>query len=188
MGVGVDTQEDLERVRTVIRERRRAEALERLKHVKLVVTDVDGVLTDGGLYYGPDGECIKRFNARDGLGVRLLQKAGFKVAILSGRDCPALRKRIKDLKITVAVLGKKDKRSALKKIMKYCDVQSEQVIFIGDDILDLEIFDICGSFVTVADAHECVKKKADFILESNGGSGAFREFVDKLLNTIETIK
>lgn len=92
MGVGVDTPEDLERVRAVVRKRRRAEALEKLKRVRLVITDVDGVLTDGGLYYGPDGECLKRFHARDGLGVRLLQQAGIQVAVLSGRDCPALRK------------------------------------------------------------------------------------------------
>ena len=175
MGVGVDTQKDLERVRTVIRERRKADALERLKHVKLVVTDVDGVLTDGGLYYGPDGECLKRFNARDGLGVRLLQKAGIQVAILSGRDCPALRKRIEDLGITEAVLGQLDKRTALTGIMERCGVVPEEVAFIGDDVPDMQAFDLCGVSVTVGDAPEYVKKKADFVLESYGGSGAFRE-------------
>ena len=89
MGAGVDTPEDLERVRAAIRGRRRLAALEKLKRVRLVITDVDGVLTDGGLYYGPDGECLKRFHARDGLGVKLLQKAGIRVAVLSGRDCPS---------------------------------------------------------------------------------------------------
>ncbi len=181
MGVGVDTQEDLERVRTVIRERRKAEALERLKHVKLVVTDVDGVLTDGGLYYGPDGECLKRFNARDGLGVRLLQKAGIQVAILSGRDCPALRKRIEDLGITVAVLGQLDKRSALTGIMERCGVHPEEVVFIGDDVPDKEVFGMCGVSVTVGEASEYVKAKADIVLEKNGGNGSFRELVEKIL-------
>lgn len=181
MGVGVDTQGDLERVRTVIRERRRAEALERLKHVKLVVTDVDGVLTDGGLYYGPDGECLKRFNARDGLGVRLLQKAGIQLAILSGRDCPALRKRIEDLGIREAVLGKLDKRAALTEIIERCAVSADKVAFIGDDISDMEVFELCGVSVTVVDAPKNVQDIADIILNKKGGKGAFRECVDKIL-------
>lgn len=180
MGVGVDTQKDLERVRTVVREKRKAEALERLKHVKLVVTDVDGVLTDGGLYYGADGECLKRFNARDGLGVRLLQKAGIQVAVLSGRDCPALRKRIVDLRITEAVLGKLDKRSALAGIMDRCSVTSDEVVFIGDDVSDMEVFGMCGVSVTVRDAPEYVKTSADIVLTSKGGNGAFREIVEKM--------
>lgn len=181
MGVGVDTQEDLERVRTFIRERREAEALDRLKHVKLVVTDVDGVLTDGGLYYGADGECLKRFNARDGLGVRLLRNAGIQVAILSGRDCPALRKRIEDLGITEAVLGRLDKRTALEGIMKRCGVQPEEVAFIGDDVPDIEVFGICGVSITVGDAPNYVKSKADLVLVSNGGQGAFREIIDHIV-------
>lgn len=181
MGVGVDTQEDLERVRTVVREKRKAEALERLKHVKLIVTDVDGVLTDGGLYYGPDGEYLKRFNARDGLGVRLLQKAGIQVAILSGRDCPALRKRIEDLGITEAVLGRLDKRTALVEIMKRCGVTAEDVVFIGDDVPDMEVFELCGVSVTVGDAPEYVKDRANFVMKSCGGRGAFRELVDAVL-------
>ena len=186
MGVGVDTQEDLERVRTVIRERLKTEALEPLKHVKLVVTDVDGVLTDGSLYYGPDGECLKRFNARDGLGVRLLQKAGIQVAVLSGRDCPALRKRIEDLGITEAVLGRLDKRTALAGIMERCGVTAEQVAFIGDDVPDMEVFGMCGVSVTVEDAPEYVKDRANFVVKSCGGRGAFREMVDSILevNTV----
>ena len=181
MGVGVDTQGDLERVRTVIRERRRAEALERLKHVKLVVTDVDGVLTDGGLYYGPDGECLKRFNAKDGLGVRLLQKAGIQLAILSGRDCPALRKRIEDLGIREAVLGILDKRAALTEIIERCAVSADKVAFIGDDISDMEVFELCGVSITVVDAPKYVQDIADIILNKKGGKGAFRECVDKIL-------
>ena len=182
MGVGVDTLEDLERVRTIVREKRKAEALERLKHVKLVVTDVDGVLTDGGLYYGPDGEFLKRFNARDGLGVRLLQQAGVQVAILSGRDCPALRKRIEDLGIQEAVLGQLDKRTAMAGIMLRCGVNAKEIVFIGDDIPDMECFKICGVSVTVEDAPEYVRKKADIVLDIRGGKGAFREIVDIIIN------
>ena len=180
-GIGVDTQEDLERVRAVVREKRKAEALERLKHVKLVVTDVDGVLTDGGLYYGPDGESLKRFNARDGLGVRLLQQAGVQVAILSGRDCPALRKRIEDLGIKEAVLGQLDKREALARIMARCGVTRKEVAFIGDDLPDLAVFGQCSISVSISEAQENVKSNADIILKNKGGYGAFREFVDMIL-------
>lgn len=178
MGLGVDTQEDLERVRVVIRERRRTEALERLKHVRLIVTDVDGVLTDGGLYYGPDGESMKRFNARDGFGVKLLHKAGIQVAILSGRDCPSLRKRIEELGITEAVLGQEDKQSSIAGIMERCGVTAEEVAFIGDDFPDMDVFEQCGISVTVGDAPEYVKAKADLVLNNRGGNAVFRELVD----------
>ena len=181
MGVGVDTPEDLERVRAVVKKRRRAEALEKLKRVRLVITDVDGVLTDGGLYYGPDGESLKRFHARDGLGVKLLQQAGIQVAVLSGRDCPALRRRLADLGITEAVLEQVDKRAVLSGIIERCGVSAEEVAFIGDDIPDMEVFGLCGVSVTVGDAPDYVKAKADLVLECQGGQGAFRELLDVIL-------
>ena len=181
MGVGVDTPEDLERVRAVVKKRRRAEALEKLKRVRLVITDVDGVLTDGGLYYGPDGECLKRFHARDGLGVKLLQQAGIQVAVLSGRDCPALRRRLADLGITEAVLEQVDKRAVLSGIIERCGVSAEEVAFIGDDIPDMEVFALCGVSMTVGDAPDYVKAKADLVLECQGGQGAFRELLDVIL-------
>lgn len=214
MGTGVDTQEDLERVRAIINGREHANPATagtvavgdlrrpvsacpvgaarlnpalagRLRHIRLVITDVDGVLTDGGLYYGPDGECLKRFHARDGLGVRLLQQAGIQVAVLSGRDCPALRRRLADLGIAEAVLGQADKRTALSGIMERCGVVAEEVAFIGDDIPDMEVFGLCGLSVTVADAPEYVKARADLVLKCKGGLGAFREMVDILFNIIK---
>lgn len=210
MGAGVDTPEDLERVRAIIEEREHANSATagavalgrryhgiaadsladapigasveaRLRNIRLVITDVDGVLTDGGLYYGPDGECLKRFHARDGLGVRLLQQAGIQVAVLSGRDCPALRRRLADLGITEAVLGQVDKRAALSGIMERCGVIAEEVAVIGDDIPDMEVFGLCGVSVTVADAPDYVKARADLVLECKGGLGAFRELVDEIL-------
>ncbi len=180
MGAGVDTPEDLERVRAMVRERCRTEALKKLKHIRLVITDVDGVLTDGGLYYGPDGECLKRFHARDGLGMKMLQQAGIQVAVLSGRDCPALRKRLVDLGITEAVLGQLDKRAELLGIMERCGVTAAETAFIGDDIPDMEVFGLCGVSVTVGDAPDYVKAKADLVLESLGGHGALRELIDKV--------
>lgn len=181
MGAGVDTPEDLERVCAVVRKRRHEVALKKLKHIRLIITDVDGVLTDGGLYYGPDGESLKRFHARDGLGVRLLQQAGIQVAVLSGRDCPALRRRLTDLGITEAVLGQVDKWAVLSGIIERCGVSAEEVAFIGDDIPDMEVFALCGVSVTVGDAPDYVRAKADLVLECQGGQGAFRELVDVIL-------
>ncbi|WP_345917527.1 KdsC family phosphatase [Bilophila wadsworthia] len=169
-------------MRAAIRGRRRLAALEKLKRVRLVITDVDGVLTDGGLYYGPDGECLKRFHARDGLGVKLLQKAGIRVAVLSGRDCPALRRRLADLGISEAVLGEPDKRAMLAGIMERCGVAAGETAFIGDDIPDMEVFGLCGVSVTVGDAPDYVKAKADLVLESFGGQGAFRELVEHIIS------
>ena len=181
MGAGVDTPEDLERVCAVVRKRRHEVALKKLKHIRLIITDVDGVLTDGGLYYGPDGESLKRFHARDGLGVRLLQQAGIQVAVLSGRDCPDLRRRLTDLGITEAVLGQVDKWAVLSGIIERCGVSAEEVAFIGDDIPDMEVFGLCGVSVTVGDAPDYVRAKADLVLECQGGQGAFRELVDVIL-------
>lgn len=228
MGVGVDTPDDLERVRAIIRTQKSAAAAtagspaeevprqshlslpihgtthemptegawqrppvpcespphslsDRLRNIRLLVTDVDGVLTDGGLYYGPDGECLKRFHARDGLAVKRLQQAGIQVAVLSGRDCPALRKRLDDLGITERVLGQADKQTALSGIIERCGVAAQEVACIGDDIPDRELFGLCGLAVTVADAPAYVKARADLVLECKGGQGAFRELADKLL-------
>lgn len=183
MGPGVDTVEDLERVRATIRERRQQRAMEKLKDIRLIITDVDGVLTDGGLYYGADGESLKRFHARDGLGVRLLQQAGIQVAVLSGRDCQALRRRLKDLGITEAVLGQVDKRAAVCGIMERCGVRPEETAFIGDDVPDREAFDLCGLGVTVPEAPETVRNRADVLLKTPGGQGALRELIDMVLLT-----
>ncbi len=181
MGPGVDTPEDLERVRAVFRTRCRAQALKALKCIRLIITDVDGVLTDGALYYGADGEILKRFHARDGFGVRLLRDAGIQVAALSGRDCSALRRRLADLGITEAVLGQIDKLEALSGIMERCGVRPEETAFIGDDVPDMLVFSHCGVGVTVSDAPDCVKERAGIVLAAKGGDGAFRELADALL-------
>ena len=108
----------------------------------------------------------------------MLQKAGIQVAILSGRDCPALRKRIEDLGITEAVLGQLDKRTAMAGIMERCGVTAKEVVFIGDDIPDMEVFEQCGVSITVKNAPCYVYSRADIILNSDGGNNVFRELVD----------
>lgn len=184
---GVDTPEDLERVRSIVAgtplvtHTSSVPTPPSLANIRLVITDVDGVLTDGGLYYGPDGECIKRFHAQDGLGMVMLRKAGIRVAVLSGRDCPALRRRLKDLGIDMFRLGKVEKRAACESLLQEAGVSAHETLFIGDDLPDLDGFACCGLGVTVANARDEVKRAADIVLQTQGGQGAFRELVDMLL-------
>lgn len=153
-----------------------------LTRIKLVITDVDGVLTDGGLYYTAEGEVMKRFHVHDGLGVKMLQSCGIQVAVISGGDHPLLRKRLEVLKIKLAHLGKMEKRSACFDIMQQAGVTPEQTAFIGDDTLDLPAFEVCGLAIATKNAQDYVKEKADWVLEKSGGEGAFREVSDKILD------
>lgn len=152
-----------------------------LQQIKLIITDVDGVLTDGSLYYDGNGEALKRFNVWDGLGMKMLMATGVKVAVLSGGDTPILRQRIKDLAIPYFILGKMEKRSACFELMKMANVSPEQTAYLGDDSLDLPAFEVCGLAVAVADARLYVKSQADIVLETNGGEGAFREFAEMVM-------
>lgn len=180
-GPGVDTPEDLERVIKILKGEQVDSEKTLLSNIELVITDVDGVLTDGGIYYDENGECIKRFHVRDGLGIKLLQQAGVKVAVLSGRDSKALRKRISDLGIDIFDLGVKNKEVACKDIIKQAGTTSANTVYVGDDTIDLPAFISCGLAVTVADAPEYIKSKCDLVLDKNGGFGALRELADKIL-------
>jgi 3-deoxy-D-manno-octulosonate 8-phosphate phosphatase (KDO 8-P phosphatase) len=179
-GPGVDTPECLEKVRALISGAPQPE-LPRLADVRLVITDVDGVLTDGGLFYDAGGECIKRFHSRDGLGMRFLEACGVEVAVVSGRDSAALRKRITDLGIRLYHFGTLDKGTVCREIMAAAGVGSLQTACIGDDSIDLAAFDTCHFSFAVADAPDYIKKAAKETLTAGGGKGAFREVVDKIL-------
>jgi len=148
---------------------------EKLKKIKLVITDVDGVLTDGLLHYDANGEAIKSFHVRDGLGVKMLMDAGIQVAVLSGRDSAILRKRISDLGIKLFFLGKLEKESACLELMKQAGVTAEQTAYIGDDSVDLPAFATCGLSFAVADS-------APYVQTLGGGKGAFREMSDMILH------
>lgn len=182
-GPGVDTPECLERVRALMS----GSALElkpTLADIRLVITDVDGVLTDGGLFYDANGECMKRFHVRDGLGMRMLEENGVRVAVLSGRDSAALRRRLADLGITLFQLGVKDKYAASLALMEQAGVTSFQTACIGDDSIDLPMFEACGMSFAVEDAAVHTRKAATSLLETKGGEGAFRELADQLLVAI----
>lgn len=179
-GPGVDTPACLARVRALMAGETPA-SLPALADIKLVITDVDGVLTDGGIYYDATGECLKRFHVRDGLGMRLLEENGVRVAVLSGRDSPTLRKRVADLGITLYQFGVKDKHGACRELMEQAGVEVNQTVCIGDDSIDLPAFAACGLSYAVADAPVYVQARASAVLVKEGGKGAFRELADAIL-------
>ena len=180
---GVDTPACLERVRAIMAGLPDpAIKTGSLADLKLVITDIDGVLTDGGIWYDDSGECLKRFHVRDGMGIKMLQEAGVNVAVISGRDSATLRRRLADLGITVFHLGAKDKAAACQDIMAQYGVGREATAMIGDDSIDLPGFAVCDWPVAVADAPDYVKRHARIVLAKPGGHGAFREFSDSVLN------
>ena len=155
---------------------------EKLSKVKLVITDVDGVLTDGKIYYSEHGETLKEFHARDGFGVIMLQKMGIKTAVVSGLGSNALRKRVEDLGIEYEFYHVKDKAVVCKKIMEELEIKPDQVICIGDEIIDLPMFEVCGISYVVNDAPQYIKEKGQRVLFAKGGEGAFREVVDEIVD------
>ncbi|HII3799480.1 TPA: KdsC family phosphatase [Pasteurella multocida] len=154
---------------------------EKLKKIKFVITDIDGVLTDGSLHYDAHGEAFKTFHVRDGLGIRMLMESGIQVAVLSGRDSPILRKRIADLGIQHFFLGKLEKESACLELIQQANVCAQETAYIGDDSVDLPAFAVCGVAFAVQDAPTYVKMHADHVLSLKGGQGAFREMSDMIL-------
>lgn len=183
-GPGVDTPECLARVRALMAGKVPQDVVaanEPLARVRLVITDVDGVLTDGGIYYDASGECLKRFHVRDGLGIRLLEESGIRVAVLSGRDSATLRKRVADLGVTLHSFGVKDKAEACRALMIEAGVAQNETVCIGDDSIDLPAFSACGMSFAVADAADYVKRRASRVLSAKGGEGAFRELADAIL-------
>jgi len=153
----------------------------RLAAVRLLVLDVDGVLTDGGLWYGPQGELIKRFDVRDGMGIRLLQHAGIEVAFLSGGRGGATEVRARHLGIRHCLVGAKDKPQALAALQAELGVTPTATAFVGDDFNDLAVRGQVGLLVATADAARPLLRQADLVLLRAGGRGAVRELAERLL-------
>ena len=155
---------------------------QRARRVRLAIFDVDGVMTDGSLWFGPKGEALKVFNILDGHGLKLLQKSGIATAIISGRKSPAVAARAKELGIAHVIQGTgDDKIPAFEKLVKKVGVAPEACSFMGDDIQDLAIMSRCGFAVAVANAVDAVKSGAHYVTRAHGGRGAIREFCDLVL-------
>jgi 3-deoxy-D-manno-octulosonate 8-phosphate phosphatase (KDO 8-P phosphatase) len=155
--------------------------LEKLKHIRLLLLDVDGVLTDGGIIYNEDGGEIKIFNAKDGLGLRLAMTAGITVGIVTGRRSKALRHRCENLGIRYLFDGVGDKAKMLPEIVAQTGIGPEQAAFVGDDLPDLPLMKRVGLAIAVADANGIVRQRAAWTTKAPGGHGAVREVCEALL-------
>lgn len=149
--------------------------------IKLLVLDVDGVLTDGGLYFGASGEQLKRFSILDGLGIKLLADCQIKTAIITGRSSDIVKQRAAELNIAHVIQGREDKLQALQELLRQLNVSQSETAYVGDDLPDLAAINFCQFGVAVANAHSEVKKNANWVCQRRGGNGAVREVADILL-------
>jgi YrbI family 3-deoxy-D-manno-octulosonate 8-phosphate phosphatase len=154
---------------------------DRCQRIELILSDVDGVMTDGGIRMLDDGRQIITFHIRDGMGVRLWRETGKRFGIVTGRDLPAVRRRAEDLKFDVVRMGIDDKLPAVDAIATELGLTREQICYIGDDLLDLAAIAAVGLGVAVADAPEEVRRAAKYTTSVRGGDGAVRELVEVIL-------
>ncbi|MFA6233156.1 MAG: HAD-IIIA family hydrolase [Bacteroidota bacterium] len=156
----------------------------RARRIRLLLTDNDGVLTDTGVYYGPDGEAVKRYSIRDGMGMERLRVLGIETGIITGEKSPNLKRRAEKLKLKHLYLGVKDKTAALARIRHETGFSADEIAFIGDDVNDLGIMDIVGEHglsAAPADAMPQVRTVAHYVCAWRGGNGAFRDFAEALI-------
>jgi len=149
--------------------------------IRLLVLDVDGVLTDGRLYFGPRGEALKAFHVRDGVGLQQLQRAGFKVAVISGRRSPMVAARCRELGVRHVLQGVGDKLAALRRLCARLRLTPAACACVGDDLPDVPLMRAAALSFAVADAHRVARRAADVVTRLPGGRGAVREVCDHLL-------
>tara|TARA_R110000868_G_scaffold22452_5_gene92276 strand:- start:9732 stop:10298 length:567 start_codon:yes stop_codon:yes gene_type:complete len=160
------------------------EALQqRAARVKLVVFDVDGVLTNGTLTYSADGELVKHFNVKDGVGIKLLDSFGIATAIISAKSSDALARRARDLGIRHFYPGSKDKWPCLEAVMQPLGITPDEVCYVGDDVIDLKVMTRVGFAVAPADAFWMVQERAEYVTQAAGGCGVAREVADLVLGS-----
>ena len=155
--------------------------IETIKNIRLLVLDVDGVLTDNSLYYYRDGEALKKFNARDGQGLKLAEAYDIEIAIISGRESDIVSNRCKELGITRIYQHCHDKRKKIELLSAELGIMLDQIAFVGDDILDVPAMEIVGLPVAPKDAHPTSLKRAKIVTEAVGGNGCVREVIDLIL-------
>lgn len=151
------------------------------RQIKLLVLDVDGVLTDGTLYIGESGEAFKVFNVKDGVAIQLLRLHGIEVAVLSGKSSLALERRCNDLGINLAMFGCKNKKEGISKLKSKAVVEFSAMAFCGDDVIDIPAMELVGFSACPADAHSLVKTASNLTLSTVGGAGVVRDLADRIL-------
>ena len=159
-----------------------------IRNIKLLVLDVDGVLTDGALYYFKEGEAFKRFNAKDGQGIKLAQAYDIEIALISGRECKIVNTRFTELGIKYIYQHCHDKAKRLKLLASELGISLEETAYVGDDILDVPPMEIVGLPICPKDAHPSVALRAKVITENKGGEGCVREVIDLILKEQGKIK
>jgi 3-deoxy-D-manno-octulosonate 8-phosphate phosphatase (KDO 8-P phosphatase) len=156
---------------------------EKAKRIKLLILDVDGVMTDGSIILDNEGNELKRFHVRDGHGIKMLQRAGIKVGIITGRKSKVVEIRAEELGITEVYQKVYKKSDVYEKLIEKYQCEDENVAFMGDDIVDQELFKRAGLTAAPADAEDDAKKWADLVTDRKGGRGAVREFIDLILKS-----
>ena len=162
---------------------RTVDAFGRAQKIRMIIFDVDGVLTDGGVYIGAEGELFKAFNIKDGMGIALWQRAGLKTAIITGRTSKMLEQRAVELHITEFRQGCIDKRDAYKEIKEKHSLTDEEIAYIGDDLIDLPVMLQVGLAAAPADAVVDVRDRAHFVACKTGGHGAVREVLEFIMKS-----
>ncbi|MBU0498570.1 MAG: 3-deoxy-manno-octulosonate-8-phosphatase KdsC [Gammaproteobacteria bacterium] len=151
--------------------------------IRLVIFDVDGVLTDGSLFYGDDGQEYKAFNSKDGHGMVMLRNCGIRIGIITGRSSEVVRIRMAGLGIEQVYQGQKDKLPAYEQMKADLGLSDEAIAYVGDDVVDLPVMSRAGLSIAVADAHELVCERADWRTSAGGGKGAAREVCELLMRS-----
>ena len=154
---------------------------ERAASIALLTLDVDGILTDGRVTYDSNGQELKSFNIKDGLGIKLIQKAGIRTAIMTGRVSPVVERRSRELGINYVIQGREDKGTALGELSRESGIALEYIAYAGDDLPDYQALKLAGVSMTVADAHPEIIAIADWVAPLSGGCGAVRQMCDLLL-------
>lgn len=150
--------------------------------IRLVIFDVDGVLTNGGLFIGDDGQEYKQFNSKDGHGMVMLQHVGVEIAIITGRTSEVVKIRMASLGIERIYQGKREKRPAYEELKQITGLEDAQIAYVGDDVVDLPVMTQVGLAIAVQDAHPLTKQHAHWVTPSNGGCGAAREVCEMLMD------
>lgn len=153
------------------------------KRIKMVIFDVDGVLTDGRIYLSNEKIETKAFNTPDGLGIQLLQKSGIEIGVISARQSNAMTTRMQSLKVKYIYQGNQNKLEAFSDLLKKTKLKTKEICYVGDDLPDLPILQRAGLSIAPANAHEFVKEHVDFVTHKSGGMGAVREICDFILKS-----
>jgi 3-deoxy-D-manno-octulosonate 8-phosphate phosphatase (KDO 8-P phosphatase) len=156
----------------------RSEFIERLKKIKLLALDVDGVLTDDSIFFGPDGFELKNFNISDGFFIVLAMRAGLEIAIVSGRHSRATESRMKDLGVKRVYQGMKHKTKMIEPVMDELNLDYSQVAFVGNELLDIKLAKKAGLSIAVADANRKLIEVVSYVTQKPGGHGAVREILE----------